>query len=338
MQAFTTLTIAGVATRRAAALTGIARATMERAAAPVPPPLDPVARPQPKNKLSRDEQAQILTMLHNEEFIDQAPAEVYATLLARGEYVCSIASMYRILRRHNEVRDRRRLARHPTRARPELTATGPGQVYTWDITKLAGPARGVWFDAYVMIDIHSRMIVGCRVHAHESAPLAADMMREVFGVHGIPHVVHADRGTSMTSKTVAHLLEDLGVTRSHSRPRVSNDNPFSESLFKTAKYSPTFPDRFATLADARAWMDDFTDWYNHEHHHAGIGLHTPADVHHHRTGEVQQTRRAALTRARQVHPERFTSGTDLPKILDLPTTTWINRPEDPDQAEQTSAA
>ena len=211
-------------------------------------------------------------------------------------------------------------------------------MYTWDITKLRGPARGVWFDAYVMIDIYSRMIVGCRVHAHESAPLAADMMREVFGVHGIPHVVHADRGTSMTSKTVAHLLEDLGVTRSHSRPRVSNDNPYSESWFKTAKYSPTFPDRFATLADARAWMGDFSDSYNHDHHHAGIGLHTPADVHHHRTGEVQHARREAFAHARQVHPERFASTSDLPKILDLPTSTWINRPDDLDPAEQTSAA
>lgn len=338
MQAFTTLTIAGVATRRAAVLTGIARATMDRAAVPARTLIDPAPQPAPRNKLSDAEEQQILTVLHGQEFIDQAPAEVYATLLARGQYLCSITTMYRILRRHNEVRDRRRQARHPTRVRPELTATGPGQVYSWDITKLPGPARGLWFDAYVMIDIYSRMIVGCRVHAHESASLAADMMCEVFGVHGVPHVVHADRGTSMTSKTVAHLLEDLGVTRSHSRPRVSNDNPFSESWFKTAKYSPTFPARFATLADARAWMGDFTDWYNHDHHHAGIGLHTPADVHHHRVSDVARTRREAFAQARQVHPERFASASDLPKILDLPTSTWINRPENLDQAEQTSAA
>lgn len=261
MNAFATLRTAGLTTRAAAALTGISRATMDRAAQAASTPAHPLARagsPAPKNKLTGVEEQQVLAVLHSPEFIDQAPAEVYATLLERGEYLCSIASMYRILRRHNEVRDRRRQARHPSRARPELTATEPGQVYTWDITKLPGPRRGVWFDAYVMIDIYSRMIVGCRVHAHESAPLAAEMMREVFGVHGIPHVVHADRGTSMTSKTVAHLLEDLGVDRSHSRPRVSNDNPFSEALFKTVKYAPTFPDRFATLAEARAWMEDFS--------------------------------------------------------------------------------
>ena len=338
MDIYITLITAGTSTRAAAALTGMSRATMDRAGTPPPAPVDPLPRPQPVNKLSRAEQQQILAVLHSPEFIDQAPTEVYATLLARQEYLCSIATMYRILRRHNEVRDRRRLARHPSRVRPELTATGPGQVYTWDITKLAGPVRGVWFDAYVMIDIYSRMIVGCRVHAHESAPLAADMMREVFGVHGIPHVVHADRGTSMTSKTVAHLLEDLGVTRSHSRPRVSNDNPFSESLFKTAKYSPTFPDRFATLADARAWMDEFTDWYNHAHHHSGIGLHTPADVHHRRVADVVQVRSAALQQAREAHPERFASGTGAPKILDLPTSAWINRPDDTEGDIQTSAA
>lgn len=339
INASTTLRIAGLTTRAAAALTGIARATMDRAAqsAPTPQSLVPRTATAPKNKLTNAEEQQVLTVLHSPEFIDQAPAEVYATLLERGQYLCSIASMYRILRRHNEVRDRRRQARHPSRARPELTATGAGQVYTWDITKLPGPRRGVWFDAYVMIDIYSRMIVGCRVHAHESAPLAAEMMREVFGVHGIPHVVHADRGTSMTSKTVAHLLEDLGVDRSHSRPRVSNDNPFSEALFKTVKYAPTFPDRFATLGDARAWMEDFVDWYNHEHHHAGIGLHVPADVHHQRTAPVQQARRLALERARQTHPERFASGAGLPKILDLPASAWINRPDD-DQTGQNSAA
>lgn len=346
MDTFTTLTRAGSTTRAAARLTGISRATMDRvtargtalASGAALTLHDGVARAAPRNKLTAAEEEQILTILHSEEFIDQAPAEVYATLLGRGEYICSIATMYRILRRHNEVRDRRRQARHPSRVRPELTATAPGQVYTWDITKLPGPGRGCWFDAYVMVDIYSRMIVGVRVHSHESAPLAAEMMREVFGVHGIPHVVHADRGTSMTSKTVAELLEDLGVTRSHSRPRVSNDNPFSESLFKTLKYAPTFPERFATLAEARAWISEFVDWYNHHHHHAGIGLHTPADVHHHRTATVQQTRRDALNRARQVHPERFATGTAEPKILHLPTSAWINRPEAPDQPEQNSAA
>jgi len=236
--------------------------------------------------------------------------------------------MYRILGENAQVRERRRQARHPTRARPELTATGPGQVYTWDITKLAGPAKGCYYDAYVMIDIYSRYIVGAHVHARESGPLAEEMIKEVFGAHGIPHVVHADRGTSMTSKTVATLLSDLNVTRSHSRPRVSNDNPYSEAWFKTLKYAPTFPDRFTCLSQARAFLAEFVDWYNHAHHHAGIGLHTPADVHYGLTDQVTATREASLAAARTAHPERFSSTTG-PKILNLPEAAWINKPDDP---------
>ncbi len=178
-----------------------------------------------------------------------------------------------------------------------------------------------------MIDIYSRYIVGAHVHARESGPLAEEMIKEVFGVHGIPHVVHADRGTSMTSKTVATLLSDLNVTRSHSRPRVSNDNPYSEAWFKTLKYAPTFPERFACLDQARVFLAEFVDWYNHAHHHAGIGLHTPADVHYGLTGQVTATRDATLATARTAHPERF-SRTTGPKILDLPPAAWINKPDD----------
>jgi putative transposase len=326
---FTALTEAGIARRAAAALTGMSRASMDRAArrdASRVTPLAPQKAAPPANQLTAAERARVLALLHSEEFIDVPPAQVYATLLGRGEYVCSISTMYRVLRDADEVRERRRQARHAARVRPELVATGPGQVYTWDITKLAGPARGRWFDAYVMIDIFSRYIVGMHVHAHESAPLAAEMMREVFGVHGIPQVVHADRGTSMTSKTVAELLEDLGVVRSHSRPRVSNDNPFSEAWFKTLKYAPAFPDKFSSLADARAHMERFVGWYNAEHHHAGIGLHTPADVHTGRTATVAAIRAAAMDAARQAHPERFRAAPDLPKILDLPESAWINEP------------
>ncbi len=269
----------------------------------------------------------MLALLHSAEFVDQAPAEVHATLLGRGEYVCSVSTMYRILAQEKQIADRRRQARHPARVRPELVATGPGQVYTWDITKLPGPVRGQYFDAYVMIDIYSRFIVGVKVYPYESAPLAAQMMRDVFGVHGVPHVVHADRGTSMTSKTVGHLLDDLGVVRSHSRPRVSNDNPYSEAWFKTAKYHPTFPERFPHLADARQFLEGFVDWYNHEHHHAGIGMHVPADVHHHRTAQVQAMRTAALTAARAAHPERFTTASPvLAKALHDPQDAWINQP------------
>lgn len=337
---FSALTAAGVSTRAAAGLTGLSRASIARAARRQASLATPVLRKarSPRNQLSASERAQVLQLLHGE-FIDAAPAQVYATLLGRGAYVCSVSTMYRILRGAHEVRERRHLARHPSRARPELVATGPGQVYTWDITKLPGPGKGRWFDAYVMIDIYSRFIVGVHVHAHESAPLAAQMMREVFGVHGIPQVVHADRGTSMTSKTVAELLEDLGVVRSHSRPRVSNDNPFSEAWFKTLKYAPGFPERFATLADARAHMAQFVHWYNHRHHHAGIGMHTPADVHHHRVHTVTALRREALHAARQAHPARFATSA-LPKILDLPNTAWINPPitEEPAPPHQAQAA
>jgi transposase InsO family protein len=210
---------------------------------------------------------------------------------------------------------------------PELVATGPGQVFSWDITKLAGPARGVYYDAYVMIGIYSRYIVGVRVHPHESGPLAEQMMRQVFDLHGTPQVVHADRGASMTSKTVAQLLADLEVTRSHSRPKVSNDNPYSEAWFKTLKYAPTFPDRFGCLADAQQYMDAFVDGYNHHHRHTGIGLHTPADVHYGHATSVAAERETTLAEARRRHPERFATS-HSPKILHRPHAAWVNQPQE----------
>jgi putative transposase len=325
MGAYLQLTRVGVSTRSAASLTGVSRATATRAKATTRP-ADPAPRTvTPANRLSLAERTRVLEVLNCEEFVDQPPLQVYATLLERGQYLCSVATMYRILAEHSQVKERRRLARHPARVVPELVATGPGQVYSWDITKLAGPAKGVYYDAYVMLDIYSRYIVGAHVHAHESGVLAEELMTQIFGIHGIPAVVHADRGTSMTSKSVATLLADLGVVRSHSRPSVSNDNPYSESMFKTMKYTPAFPDRFGSLADARAFMARFVDAYNHEHHHTGIGLHTPADVHygHHRA--VSRTRSAALVAARAAHPERFTTSHD-PKILALPLDAWINQP------------
>lgn len=324
MATYRALTTAGVATRDAARLTGIPRASAARRARPRL--VDPAPRPvTPANKLTPAERARVLEVLNSTEFVDQPPLQVYATLLERGQYLCSISTMYRVLAEHHQVKERRRLARHKPRAVPELVATGPGQVYSWDITKLPGPGRGVYYDAYVMIDVYSRYIVGAHVHAHESGPLAEEMMKEVFGIHGIPTVVHADRGTSMTSKSVATLLADLGVTRSHSRPKVSNDNPYSESLFKTMKYLPTFPERFSSLAGARAFMDRFLEAYNHQHHHTGIGLHTPADVHYGHAPQVRLQRAAALAAARLTHPERFATSHD-PKILDLPDEAWINQP------------
>jgi len=330
MTAYQQLTGAGTTTRQAAALTGIARSSADRDRLR-PSPLRPPRRP-PANALTLTERDQVLRLLDSPQFVDAAPAQIYAALLDQGVYVGSIATMYRILREHRQVKERRRLARHPARARPELVADAPRQVYTWDITKLAGPVKGSYFDAYVMIDIYSRYIVGVRVHARESGPLAESMMREVFDVHGVPHVVHADRGTSMTSKSVADLLEDLTVTRSHSRPRVSNDNPYSEAWFKTLKYAPVFPERFASLAQARAFMTDFVTWYNNCHRHSGIGLHSPADVHHGRHHTARANREDTLVAARATHPERFGTNRLLPKILDLPEQVWINKPEADPQA------
>jgi len=330
MDAYQALTRAGTTTRDAARVTGVARATAARDRRRPSPTMTPRSRP--VNALSNAERERILQLLDSPQFVDAAPAQVYAALLDRGVYVGSIATMYRVLREHRQVKDRRRLARHPARRRPELVADGPRQVYTWDITKLAGPVKGVYYDAYVMIDIYSRYIVGVQVHARESGPLAENMMREVFDVHGVPHVIHADRGTSMTSKSVADLLEDLDVTRSHSRPKVSNDNPYSESWFKTLKYAPVFPDRFSSLADARMFMTDFVTWYNHAHRHSGIGLHAPADVHHGRHHSVRANREDVLTTARTAHPERFSTTRLLPKILDLPEQVWINKPDPEPQA------
>ena len=255
-------------------------------------------------------------------------------LLDEGVYLCSISTMYRVLAANRQVRERRRLARHPARAIPELVATGPGQVFSWDITKLPGPIKGKYFDAYVMIDIYSRYIIGAYVHAHESAVLAVEMMREIFGIYGIPQVVHADRGTSMTSKTVAALLSDLEVTKSHSRPRVSNDNPYSEAWFKTLKFAPVFPERFGSLADARTFMASFVHGYNHVHRHTGIGLNTAADVHYGLAVGKATERSTVLATARIRNPERFSSTRD-PKILTIPDAAWINQPAAKAETEPT---
>ncbi|MET3165570.1 UNVERIFIED_ORG: transposase InsO family protein [Arthrobacter sp. UYEF10] len=323
MAAYQSLRQQLVPTRQAAALAGVSRTTVYRTPAP---PRDQMAAA-PPNKLTPAERGAVLAALNAPEFVDLAPMQVYAKLLDAGVYLGSLSTFYRVLEENKQIKERRRLAKHPPRAVPELVATAPGQVLTWDITKLAGPVRGKYFDCYMMIDIHSRFIVGAHVHANESAVLAVEMMREIFGIHGIPQVVHADRGTSMTSKTVAALLSDLEVTRSHSRPRVSNDNPYSESLFKTMKYGPTFPERFASLGDARAFINEFVDWYNHHHQHSGIGFHTAANVHYRLAAGVAKQRSETLAAARAKHPNRFTKNTD-PKILALPGAAWINQPKE----------
>jgi putative transposase len=322
MSTYRELIKASVPTRAAAVLVGIPRATATRKPRSTPLPAVPVT---PSNKLGPVERARILALVNSPRFVDLPPIQIYAQLLDEGVYVASISTIYRILSENRQVRERRRLARHPARKVPELIATGPGQVYSWDITKLASPIKGKYFDCYVMIDIFSRYIVGAVVHSSESAVLAAEMMKDTFGIHGTPQVVHADRGTSMTSKTVAALLSDLEVTKSHSRPRVSNDNPYSEAWFKTLKFAPVFPERFGSLADARIFMASFVDGYNHSHRHSGIGLNTPADVHYGLAASKADDRSAVLAQARLLTPERFSSARD-PKILALPGPAWINRP------------
>jgi putative transposase len=310
-------------TKRACQLLGKPRATHYRRLRPkLAGPRAP--RPAPGNKLSPAERAGVLAILHHESFVDKSVAQVWATLLDEGSYLCSESTMYRILREAGGVRERRRQATHPPRTRPELVATGPGQVWSWDITKLHGPAKGVYYDLYVIIDIYSRYVPGFLVAAGETGELAKEFIEQTIAVAGAaPRVVHADRGTSMTSKPVALLLADLGVVRSHSRPKVSNDNPFSEAAFKTLKYCPAFPDRFGSLADARSFCQQFFGYYNHEHRHSGIGLHTAASVHFGTAAEIRAQRAEVLAAAHTRHPHRFRRRPQPPK---LPSAVWINRP------------
>jgi putative transposase len=297
-------------------------------ASPAPPRPEPVPhcdRPQPRALAAAERQA-ILDALHSERFADVAPAEAWATLLDEGVYLGSVSTFYRVLRQAGESRERRRQATHPATVKPELTAAAPNQVWSWDITKLHGPAKWTYYYLYVIIDIFSRYVPGWMVATGESAALAEKLIEETCRKQGIGSgqlAIHADRGSSMTSKPVALLLADLGVTQSHSRPHVSNDNPYSESQFKTLKYRPDFPGRFGSIEDARAHCQAFFGWYNNEHRHGGLGLHTPADVHYGRASAVRAARAGVLTAACAAHPERFARPPRPPK---LPAASWINRP------------
>jgi putative transposase len=274
-------------------------------------------------------------VLHAERFWDAAPATVYATLLDEGSYLCSPSTMYRLLGERGETGDRRRHATHPPRVKPELLATAPNQCWSWDITKLAGPAKWTWFYLYVILDIYSRYAVGWMVAHREAAALAERLLADTLAAQGVEPgtlTIHADRGTSMTAKPVALLLSDLGVTKSHARPHVPDDNPYSESQFKTLKHHPTFPDRFGSLEDARAFCQWFFGWYNHEHRHSGIALLTPADVHYGRAKQVTLARGAVLDAAYAAHPERFVGKPPQPPRL--PEAVWINKPIDPTEVPQ----
>jgi putative transposase len=278
--------------------------------------------------LSDTEGATVLALLHESRFVDLPPAEVYATLLDEGRYLCSERTMYRILAAHREVRERRNQLRHPTYAAPELLARRPNELWSWDITKLLGPTKWTYFYLYVMLDVFSRYVVGWMVAHRESAMLAERFIHETCARQEIGRdqlTIHADRGSAMTSKPVAFLLADLGVTKTHSRPHVSNDNPFSEAQFKTLKYRPDFPERFGAIQDARAHCHVFFPWYNTEHHHAGLGLLTPFDVHHGLAEQRVTARTTVLAAAYAAHPERFPAGQPHPPAR--PAEVWINSPK-----------
>jgi len=282
-------------------------------------------RQPPARSLTLAERNKALELLTSERFCDSSPSQVYATLLDQREYLCSISTLYRLLRAAGAVRERRDQLRHPIYSKPELLATEPNQVWSWDITKLLGPAKWTYFYLYVILDIFSRYVVGWMVAHQESAALASQLIAETYGKQGIEPgrlTVHADRGSSMKSKLVAHLLGDLGVTKTHSRPHVSNDNCFSESQFKTMKYRPEFPDRFGSIQDARCFSRGFFHWYNKEHHHSGIALHTPENVHYGLTQVLDEARRQTLLNAFAQHPERFVR--KLPEPPLLPAAVWIN--------------
>ena len=294
------------------------------------------SRRQHPRGLYPEERQEVVEVLNSERFVDLAPREVYATLLDEGRYLCSVSTMYRILSERGQVRERRNQLRHPSYSKPELLATRPNEVWSWDITKLKGPAKWVYFSLYVILDIFSRYVVGWMVAHREAAVLARRLIKESCRKQGIVPgqlTVHADRGSSMKSKTVAQLLMDLGVNKTHSRPHVSNDNPYSESQFKTLKYRPGFPERFGSIEDARAFCREFFIWYNTEHRHSGIGLMTPEMVHYGSAAEVWEQRRQVLLAADTAHPERFVRKPPMPPAL--PTAVWINRPqEEPDKNVQ----
>jgi len=318
-----------IGTRAACTAAGVAQATWYRRhrvspAAARPAPVPHRDRVQPR-ALAVAERRAILDALHPERFADTAPAEAWATLLDEGTYLGSVPTYYRVLRAAGQSGERRAQAAHPARVKPELMAAGPNQVYSWDITKLHGPAKWTYYHLYVILDIFSRYAAGWMVATRESAVLAEKLIAATCAKQGISRgqlTIHAGRGSSMTSKPVALLLADLGVTQSHSRPHVSNDNPYCEAQFKTLKYRPGFPRRFTSIEAAHAHCQDFFGWYNNQHRHGGLGLHTAADVHHGRAAAIQASRAHVLDSARTDHPERFVRKPPAPP--ELPGTSWIN--------------
>ncbi len=327
-----------VGVRAACAAVGAPQANWYRRHRQSPPPVRPAPVPhrdrvQPRTLTAAERQA-ILAELHSDRFVDVSPTEVWAILLDEGRYLGSTSTFYRLLRHASGTRERRRQATHPAAVKPELVATEPNAVWSWDITKLRGPQKWSWFYLYVILDIYSRYVVGWMVASRESADLAEVLIRQTVAKQQISRdhlTIHADRGSSMTSKPVAFLLADLGITQSHSRPHVSDDNPFSEAQFKTLKYRPDFPHRFPSIEAARAHCLTFFGWYNDEHRHTGLGLHTAADVHYGLAEVVRDKRAGVLDAAYTAHPDRFVR--KPPRPPQLPTTAWINPPQ-PEETTQ----
>jgi putative transposase len=317
-----------VGTRPACRALGASPATIYRRRRP-PQPRPSRPRPTPDRALSEAERERVLALLHSQRFVDSSPAQVYATLLDEEQYLCSERTMYRLLAaRHGGVRERRDQLTHPAYNRPELLAERPNELWSWDISKLKGPAKWTYFYLYVILDVFSRYAVGWTVQHRENGQLAKALIEQATEQQQItPRVLtlHADRGGPMRGKPVAFLLADLGVTKTHSRPYTSSDNPYSESHFKTLKYRPEFPDRFDDIEHARAHCRRFFHWYNHEHRHAGIGLMTPAAVHHGQAQQLHDQRAQVLQAAYARNPERFVR--KLPVPPELPTAAWINKPD-----------
>jgi len=315
---------------------GAPRSSLYRARHPKPAAKP---RPTPERALSQAEKATVHQVLNSERFWDSSPRQAYATLLDEGTYHCHWRTMYRILDEHAEVRERRNQLQHPAYTKPELLATGPNQLWSWDITKLKGPAKWTYYYLYVILDVFSRYVAGWMIAERETASLARELIAASCTQQGINPdqlTLHADRGSSMRSKSVALLLADLGVTKTHSRPYVSNDNPYSEAQFKTLKYRPDYPDRFGSLVDARSWARAFFQWYNHHHRHNGLGLMTPATVHYGQAQTVYHQRQQVLQAAYAAHPERFVRG--LPTPPELPTAVWINRPQTIDETSDVTGS
>jgi len=314
-----------IGTRPACRALGAAPATIYRRRRP-PEPRPPRPRPAPARALSEPEREAVLAELHSERFVDCSPAAVWATLLDEGRYLASERTMYRLLARNGEVRERRDQLAHPAYQRPELLAARPNEVWTWDISKLKGPAKWTCVYLYAILDVFSRYCVGWTVQHRESAQIAEALIAQACEQQQIERgqlTVHADRGSSMTSKPVAMLLADLGVTKTHSRPYTSTDNPYSEAHFRTLKYRPGFPQRFDSIEHARAFCREFFPWYNDEHRHSGIGLMTPATVHYDRAEATHAARSAVLEAAYARNPERFVNAPTPPPV---PAAAWINKP------------